>query len=323
MAWTVQRRSVALIAAIAVLLPLLAILQYQWLGELSGLEQMRARQNLEAGTVRLSTEFDARLANLYASLSTVDLNEPGKSLPALAPPGFVKELRVISRSDIKASSPAWLRSATHRTLLDDVPAIVVADKARSDRWLVAMLDLKHIANDLIPEMLAGCFEGGIPSLLDVMIVRDDAPDVVVYRSRPDLVRADFGALAGIPLFAIHARDLDAAAAQRLMPDAAAHRWRVLLQHQSGSLEATLGAVRTRNLAIGLGVLVLLAVTVILLVVSMHSMQRAAREQLELVARMSHELRTPLATITCAGENLADDVVGTPAEARHYGELIKT
>jgi signal transduction histidine kinase len=97
---------------------------------------------------------------------------------------------------------------------------------------------------------------------------------------------------------------------------------VLLQHQSGSLEATLGTIRTRNLAIGLGVLVLLAVTVILLVMSMHSMQRAAREQLELVARMSHELRTPLATITCAGENLADDVVGTPAEARHYGELIK-
>ena len=107
-----------------------------------------------------------------------------------------------------------------------------------------------------------------------------------------------------------------------MPDASAHRWRVLLQHQSGALEATLGAIRTRNLAIGLGVLVLLAVSVILLISSIYSMQRAAREQLELVARMSHELRTPLATITCAGENLADDVVSTPAEARHYGELIK-
>jgi len=70
------------------------------------------------------------------------------------------------------------------------------------------------------------------------------------------------------------------------------------------------------------VLLLLAVSVGLLVASMHSMQRAAREQLELVARMSHELRTPLATITCAGENLADDVVATPADARHYGELIK-
>jgi signal transduction histidine kinase len=326
----IQKRSVALIASIAVLLPLLAVLQYQWLGELSGLEQVRARQNLEAGTVRLSTEFDARLARLFASLAAVDLaSSRGSAAAAQAalqqvePSGFVKELRVISRGDLRHDVPAWLETATRRTLLDEVPAIVVPDKSESGRWLVAMLDLDHIANHLIPEMLAGCFEGGIPSALDVMIVRDDNPDVVIYRSRPDLGRADFEASAsGIPLFAIHGRDLDAATAQRLMPDAAAHRWRVLLQHQSGSLEATLGAIRTRNLAIGLGVLVLLAVSVILLVMSIYSMQRAAREQLELVARMSHELRTPLATITCAGENLADDVVSTPAEARHYGELIK-
>jgi signal transduction histidine kinase len=322
MGWTIQKRSVALIAAIAVLLPLLALLQYQWLGELSGLEQMRARRNLEAGTVRLSTEFDSRLAHLYASLSAIDPDAAGGALQQLTPPGFVKELRVITRGDIRDGAPLWLASAPRRTLLDEVPAIVVADRSRTDRWLVAMLDMDHIANDLIPEMLAGCFEGGIPSALDVMIIRDDMPDMVVYRSRPDLARAEFGSLAGIPLFAIHGRDLDAATAQRLMPDAAAHRWRVLLQHQSGSLEATLGAIRTRNLAIGIGVLVLLAVTVILLVMSMHSTQRAAREQLELVARMSHELRTPLATITCAGENLADDVVSTPVEARHYGELIK-
>ena len=330
MAWTASRRTVALIAAIGVLLPSLAILQYQWLGELSGLEQMRARQNLEAATVRLSTEFDARLAQLYSSIATIDLNRPEGpesavrgALRDLTPTGFVKELRLVERKDIGTTAPAWFASATSRTLVDEVPAIVAPVGATRDRWIVAMLDMDHIANDLIPVMLAGCFEGGIPSALDVMIIRDDLPDMVVYRSRPDLARADFDAtVPGIPLFAIHGRDLDAATAERLMPDAAAHRWRVLLQHQSGSLEATLGAIRFRNLAIGIGVLVLLALSVGLLVASMHSMQRAAREQLELVARMSHELRTPLATITCAGENLADDVVGTPAEARHYGELIK-
>jgi len=327
---TAPRRTVALIAAIAVLLPSLAILQYQWLGELSGLEQVRAKQNLEAGTVRLSTEFDSRLANLYASLSAIDLSQSQdadgavrQAVNRLTPQGFVKELRLLSRKDVDAAKPAWLASAPHRTLLDEVPAIVVPDRSNRDRWIVAMLDLDHIANDLIPEMLAGCFEGGIPSALDVMIIRDDMPDMVVYRSRDDLTRAEFSSSGpGIPLFAIHGRDLDAATAQRLMPDAAAHRWRVLLQHQSGSLEATLGAIRIRNLAIGIGVLVLLALSVGLLVASMASTQRAAREQLELVARISHELRTPLATITCAGENLADDVVSTPVEARHYGELIK-
>jgi signal transduction histidine kinase len=323
MSWTASRRTVTLMAIIGVLLPSLAILQYRWLGELSGLEQMRARQNLEAGTVRLSSEFDARLANLYASLSAIDVNGgvlPAGALRTLTPAGFVKDIRVVTRS---APAPLTERDLS-RTLVDEVPAIVVPVKGRGDAWIVATLDMSHIANDLIPEMLAGCFEGGIPSALDVMIVRDDMPDAAVYRSRPELSRANFDAVAsGIPLFAIHGRDLDAATASRLMPDAAAHRWRIFLQHQSGSLEATLGAIRIRNLAIGIGVLVLLALSVGLLVASVHSMQRAASEQLELVARISHELRTPLATITCAGENLADNVVSSPADARHYGELIKT
>ena len=254
----------------------------------------------------------------------------------LTPEGFVKSVVVIRRApggafsareinvdgdEVGTEVPGWLNAAAlNRTLLDEVPAIIVS--AGTDRWIAAMLDMDHIANDLIPVMLAGCFEGGIPSALDVMIIRDDMPDAAVYRSRTDLTRAEFGA-AGIPLYAIHGRDLDAETAKKLMPDSAAHRWRVLLQHQSGSLEATLGAIRVRNLAIGIGVLVLLALSVGLLVASVHSMQRAAREQLELVARISHELRTPLATITCAGENLADDVVSTQAEAKTYGELIKT
>jgi two-component system sensor histidine kinase SenX3 len=42
----------------------------------------------------------------------------------------------------------------------------------------------------------------------------------------------------------------------------------------------------------------------------------------MVARMSHELRTPLATITCAGENLADDLVDSTVETRQYGRIIQ-
>lgn len=352
MAWTASRRSLALIALIAVLLPALAILQYRWLGELSGLEQMRARQNLEAATVRLSTEFDARLASVYAGLSAIEPGSPGygAAYRSLAPAGFLKSVYVIDRApastfkvreldasgaDASGNLPAWLSEISGvveagvpamltRTLLDEVPAIVARQtRSSGDRWMVAVLNMDNIANELIPTMLAGCFEGGIPSALDVLIIRDDLPDQAVYRSRPALVKTDFHeSVPAISLFAIHGRDLDVATARRLMPDAAAHRWRVYLQHQSGALEATLGAVRVRNLAIGLGVLAFLAVSVGLLVASMHGMQRAAREQLELVARMSHELRTPLATITCAGENLADAVVSSPTDARHYGELIK-
>jgi signal transduction histidine kinase len=364
MAWPARRRSVALIALIAVLLPALAILQYRWLGELSGLEQLRAQANIRAATARFSQEFDAHLAGVYTTLSGAG-KETGSDLGrtafqtaigSLTPAGLVKQLYLIERGATGAFTvreldaagrevgispwPAFLGqpavpsadehanaslpTGLGRTLLDEVPAIVVRQLHDGrEQWTVAVLSLDRIVNDLLPAILAGCFEGGIPVDYDVLVVRDDMPDEIVYRSRQGLSRADFDpSLTPMPVFAIHGRDLEVGAAQGLMPDAAAHRWRLVVQPKRGALEAAVGAARFRNVAIGIGVLALLAVSVVLLIFSMHSMQRAAREQLELVARISHELRTPLATITCAGENLADNLVETPADTRHYGQLIK-
>jgi signal transduction histidine kinase len=107
-----------------------------------------------------------------------------------------------------------------------------------------------------------------------------------------------------------------------MPDAAAHRWRLFIKPQDGSLEAAVATARRRNLWIGASVLALLALSVGLLVFAANRVQRTARESLELVARISHELRTPLATITCAGENLADNVVANAEETRNYGRIIQ-
>ena len=157
----------------------------------------------------------------------------------------------------------------------------------------------------------------------MLITRDDQPAQVVYESRPNLKAVDFQSWVTMaPLFAVHARDLPPDISRGLLPDAAAHRWRFFLKGRDDALEAAVGAVRRRNLGVGAGVLTLLALSVALLVASVHRAQRGARRQLEMVARMSHELRTPLATITCAGENLADAVVDDAAETRHYGEIIK-
>ena len=176
---------------------------------------------------------------------------------------------------------------------------------------------------MLPALLAGCIEGGIPLEYDVLISRDDDPRRVVYESHAGLAPADFESWVTMaPLFAVHARDLTPAMARGLMPDAAAHRWRFFIKGREGALEAAVDAARLRNLGVGAGVLTLLALSVALLVATAHRAQRGAREQLELVARMSHELRTPLATITCAGENLADDLVDSTIETRQYGRIIQ-
>jgi two-component system sensor histidine kinase SenX3 len=349
MSRTIPRQALVLIALICALLPTLAALQYRWLGELSELERVRAQKNLDAAGARLSTEFDAALANVFTRLNALDAGgaQTAARRRDLLATGLVLGVYAVDAShgtplihEIDADGaeraavafPALLKQRVEKvapggrvfekTLIDDVPAIVLESRRRG-RWLVAVLDLPRIGRDVIPELLAGCLDGGIPADYDVLIIRDDVRDRTVYRSRTDLAKTDYARDHGtIPLFAIHGRDLEGDAGERLQPDAAAHRWRLFVQHQHGALEATLAAVRSRNMAIGVGVLALLAVSIGLLVALAHRRQRAAQQQLEFVARLSHELRTPLATLNCAGENLEDGVVQVNGEVRSYGSVIR-
>jgi signal transduction histidine kinase len=80
--------------------------------------------------------------------------------------------------------------------------------------------------------------------------------------------------------------------------------------------------RSRNLAVSLVVLVLLATTMALLVVSTRRAQRLARQQMEFVAAVSHELKTPLTAMRSAAQNLADGIVDDPEKIRRYGALIE-
>jgi signal transduction histidine kinase len=98
---------------------------------------------------------------------------------------------------------------------------------------------------------------------------------------------------------------------------------VFVRYKSGSLDALVARSRTRNVAIGLGVLALLAAGFAFVIGSALRQQRLARQQIEFVAAVSHELRTPLAVIRSAAENLADGVIGDGAQVRRYGSLIRS
>jgi two-component system sensor histidine kinase SenX3 len=100
------------------------------------------------------------------------------------------------------------------------------------------------------------------------------------------------------------------------------RWVLMAKHRSGSLEAAVAAVRTRNLVVSSSVLLLLTLAVGLIVVSARRAQNLARQQMEFVAAVSHELRTPVSVIGAAAGNLADGVVGDPQRVRKYGETIQ-
>jgi two-component system, OmpR family, sensor histidine kinase SenX3 len=100
------------------------------------------------------------------------------------------------------------------------------------------------------------------------------------------------------------------------------RWTLMAKHRSGSLEAAVASVRTRNLVVSSSILLLLTVVVGLIAVSARRAQELARQQMEFVAAVSHELRTPVSVIGAAAGNLADGVVGDPQRVRKYGETIQ-
>jgi len=99
-------------------------------------------------------------------------------------------------------------------------------------------------------------------------------------------------------------------------------WTLNVQHSSGSLDGFMAASMRRNLAIGFGLLFLLAAAVAAIIFSAHRAKMLAQRQVEFVSSVSHEFRTPIAVIYSAGENLADGVAKEDGQVSRYGTLIK-
>jgi signal transduction histidine kinase len=100
-------------------------------------------------------------------------------------------------------------------------------------------------------------------------------------------------------------------------------WEVVAKHRKGSVEAAVAGLRRRNLAVSFGVLLLLAFTMALILLTSQRAQRLANLQMDFVAGVSHELRTPLAVISSAAENIADGVIEDKQQLVRYGQVIKT
>lgn len=99
-------------------------------------------------------------------------------------------------------------------------------------------------------------------------------------------------------------------------------WTLQVQHSAGSLDAFLASNLRRNLALGFGLLFLLATAIFAIIWSTRRAKLTAQRQIDFVSSVSHEFRTPLAVIYSAGENLSDGVAKAEEQVSRYGELIK-
>ncbi len=98
-------------------------------------------------------------------------------------------------------------------------------------------------------------------------------------------------------------------------------WTIIARHRKGSVEAAVAAVYHRNLAVSFGVLLVLAGTIAMIVMTTQRARRLAQLQMDFVASVSHELRTPLTGIVSAAQNVADGLVDNKERAMRYGSAI--
>jgi signal transduction histidine kinase len=234
-------------------------------------------------------------------------------LPALAQQyfrrtgdGFDYRLAVVSTAD---------RAVIYHSSGDFSPAPEARSDAAVDLFQVRMQDFGSIAAEV----------RRFTSTITTTMGRPGAEALTTFREQivlPPPNQAPGPGASG-QVAVIVKQDGTLNARSRLTGTPATPRWRLLVKHPSGSLEAAVNAARRRNLIVSTSILAVLGASMGLLVVSTRRAQQLARQQLEFVASVSHELRTPLAVIRSAGENLADGVVHEEEQVRKYGELVRT
>jgi signal transduction histidine kinase len=216
-------------------------------------------------------------------------------------------------------------------------------------FTILELNMSYIREQMLPELASRHFTHVEGDVYRVAVTAADNADNVLYRSDPDAPVDPLRADASAPLLSINPQgfffgrpprppvaegprredgprlrtDDPLAVRAGADPDEDPGRWRLLVQHQSGSLEAAVARARRQNLAISFGVLLLLTVSIALLAATSRRAHRLARQQMEFVAGVSHELRTPVAVIRSAAENLSHGVVDSGERVKRYGQLLET
>jgi signal transduction histidine kinase len=92
-----------LVAALLALLPLLAVLQYHWLGEVSRGERERMRQNLTTSAAQFCQEFDRELTALFQHFQTQ-----------------ADELQALGATDLAERYKHWQVTAAHPQLVKEI-----------------------------------------------------------------------------------------------------------------------------------------------------------------------------------------------------------
>lgn len=227
------------------------------------------------------------------------------------------------------------------TLVMAHPVISGSARAPSVDWIAIELNPDEIRNRVLADLSHTYFQG--IDGLDYLVAVVGKPAQVLYTSDagfgdPEPADADgiidlFGRQHAPPASPVHVFHvpLDTKGPDPsiriswfpLLHDTPPNTdWRLIVRHRrGGALGAFVVEMRRRDLAIGFGVLLVLAVNMGMLIVTSHRAQRLAQLQMDFVTAVSHELRTPLTVIISGADNMCSGVVATGQQMKQYGSVI--
>ena len=358
---TIRRISRALtiqLLLLGIALPVLAVLQYRWIGRLTDAERQRSRAEAEffAGAVAeglggelrkafrifLAPEFEeipplydewkeeALRPEFVESVYAAERNSDTWSLFRLDPerrqidpvvwPKALQPMRVALQTlDERRPMPNW-----PDPLFSDVPALFIVQlpAERTTQFLFAVP-----FRVVIVQFSRKAFtESVVPALME--------------RAGPGgtVMPYDVAIVAnGTPLYRSqgwnHGTAVDATAEMSQLasapvpphlrispPPPAKSGWKVLVRHHQGGVNALVASVRRKNLAVSAGILLILAASVAMLAGLVRRADRLRANEAAFVRVMTHELNTPVAVLRSAGENLKDGIVAADQVAL-YGSTI--
>ena len=375
-----------LTALLVVLLPVLAFMQYRWVGQVSEGERAIMQRNLETAARQFRSSFDGEIGRaLFELQAGVTTASDGSSdqyserysrwLDTADHPQIVADVFIVDadpetqelrlrrwnssthvfelslwpptldkwRPDFERAHAAARAQRDLRPSFDGEESFIVMGLRNNRRgtgpsrgpafgFTVVELDMSYVRGQMIPALAERHFINAGSDMYRVAVTSGSDPKKVVYRSDPEASVDALNADATTPLFDAPGGFFfgggrrggpggRAGDGRRTDAEVAPPRWRLIVQHESGSLEAAVGTIRRRNLAISSGILLLLTFAVVMLAATSRRAEKLAQQQMEFVAGVSHELRTPVAVVRSAAENLASGVVSGD-RVKRYGQMIE-
>ena len=192
-------------------------------------------------------------------------------------------------------------------------------EVRAVGFLVVDLNGDFLTRQYLPDLVERHF-GTLGFAVSVRSAKP--PYQTIYQSQLAPPAASGAPDATVNLFGSVGEEARRRGRPPLQPSDAARQWQLVVQHPAGSLEMFVAAQQRRNLTVSLGLLFILAGSMMFIFTAARRAERLARLQMEFVAGVSHELCTPLAVINSAAENLVDGVVDNPQQMQEYGEMIR-